>query len=392
MGRNALLVALGVDSFGTGVFLPVTVLYLTFVIGLDLPTAGLVGAAATAVGLLVPPLAGHLVDRWGPRTVLVTAQLVQAAGAGMYLVATSVPEAFLAAALLAMGQRGFYCSVFVLIADLSAETSKDRPFALAGVTMSVCFGLGAGVAGLLTGAEGDWPYRLVAAGNAVSFLVCAAILLRFVRPAPHTPSERGDGAFRQLLGDRPYLGLILVNFAFALAVDLFVLGVPVYLRLVLGAPAWMIGAVIVTSTVFRLCFQVATVDRLRNVPRTTALAGAGLLWITWALATAAALWVPAPWNLAYLLVITLVHCVANLVHAPTSTALAEASAPPGARGRYVASFQYSFGVSNVVAPAVISLTAVHPVLPWLVLAAVLTAATAALPVLGRTLPAVAVHR
>ncbi|GAA2814216.1 MFS transporter [Crossiella cryophila] len=391
MGRNALLVALGVDSFGTGVFLPISVLYLTFVIGVDLPTAGIVGAAATAVGLFVPPLAGHLVDRWGPRAVLVTAQFVQAAGAVLYLVATSVPEAFLAAALLAAGQRGFYCSVFVLIADLSAEIAKDKPFALAGVTMSVCFGAGAGVAGLLIG-QGDWAYRLVAAGNAISFLVCAAILLRFVRPVAHRPSEPGDGGFRSLLRDRPYLGLILVNFAFALAVDLFVLGIPVYLRLVLGAPAWTVGAVVVVSTVFRLFFQVPVVHWLREVPRTTALLGAGVLWIGWALATAAALLVPAPWQLPYLLVITLVCCLAALVHAPTSTALAEAAAPPGARGRYVAAFQYSFGASNVAAPAVIGLTAFGPAIPWLLLAGVLALATAALPWLGRSLPMAAVRR
>ncbi|MBP2471418.1 MFS family permease [Crossiella equi] len=391
-GSRALLLALGIDSVGNGIFLPVSVLYLTAVIGLDVPTAGVVSAAAIALGLLVPPFAGQLVDRWGPHRVLVLAQFVQAAGAALYLVATTVPEAALAASLLAIGQRGFYCSVFVLIADVAAEGAKDKPFALAGLTQSVCFGAGAAVAGLLVGTDGVWAYRLVAGLNVVSFLACAVILLRFVRPPHHQPSTPEHGGYRRLLTDWPFVGLIAVNFCFAVAVDMAVVGVPVHITHALAAPAWLIGVVVGLVTMLRLAFQVPVVQRIGHLPRTTALLGAGGLMISWALALAFAVLLPPVWAAAWVVLVTTLYAFGAAVHAPLSNALADASAPPENRGRYLAVFQYSFGLSNVVAPALLALTAYGAATPWLVLAVLMALGSAALPVLGRTLPKVAVHR
>src|SRR5580698_10172303 len=83
----ALLTALGVDNFGSGLFLPLTIVYVTRVAGLSLGTAGTVVALGTLAGLAVPPVAGRLVDRVGPRPVVISSQLLQALGASTYLVA-----------------------------------------------------------------------------------------------------------------------------------------------------------------------------------------------------------------------------------------------------------------------------------------------------------------
>jgi MFS family permease len=85
--RIALLTALGVDNFGSGLFLPVVLLYVTRVVGLRLAVAGTVVAVGTVAGLAVPPVAGRLVDRTGPRRVVIAAELVQALGAVTYLAA-----------------------------------------------------------------------------------------------------------------------------------------------------------------------------------------------------------------------------------------------------------------------------------------------------------------
>ena len=85
--RVALLTALGVDNFGSGLFLPVVLLYVTRVVGLPLAAAGTVVALGTVAGLAVPPAAGRLVDRIGPRRIVICAELLQALGAVTYLVA-----------------------------------------------------------------------------------------------------------------------------------------------------------------------------------------------------------------------------------------------------------------------------------------------------------------
>src|SRR5258708_34908756 len=59
MTRNRLasLTALGVDNFGSGLFLPVALLYVTRIVRLPLATAGTVIALETMAGLGRPPLA-----------------------------------------------------------------------------------------------------------------------------------------------------------------------------------------------------------------------------------------------------------------------------------------------------------------------------------------------
>ncbi|WP_325050320.1 hypothetical protein [Amycolatopsis panacis] len=55
--------------------------YLTQVVGLSLTTASAAVTVGTLSGLLVPPLAGRLVERVGARATVIVAQLLQAAGA-----------------------------------------------------------------------------------------------------------------------------------------------------------------------------------------------------------------------------------------------------------------------------------------------------------------------
>jgi len=47
---------------------------------------------------------------------------------------------FVAAGLMAIGAQLFYCSVFVLIADVSTDEAKERPFAVVGMVRAAASG------------------------------------------------------------------------------------------------------------------------------------------------------------------------------------------------------------------------------------------------------------
>ena len=104
--RAALLTALGVDNFGSGLFLPVALVYVTKVVGLSLATAGTVVALGTVAGLAVPPVAGRLVDRAGSRRVVIGAELLQALGLLAYLAARGTAAVAVAAGTGAAGRAG----------------------------------------------------------------------------------------------------------------------------------------------------------------------------------------------------------------------------------------------------------------------------------------------
>ena len=83
----------------------------------------------------------------------------------------------------------------------------------------------------------------------------------------------------------------------------------------------------------------------------------------------------------------MILAAAGLLFYSRANALAEATAPRPARGRYLAAFQYAFTVPGVIAPAAVALFSVAVWLPWLVVGTCAGLAVAALRWLAGHLPA-----
>lgn len=387
--RVALLAALGIDNFGSGLFLPVVLLYVTRVVGLPLAAAGTVVAAGTVAGLAVPPTAGRMVDRVGPRRIVICAELLQALGAVTYLAARGTATVVAAAILLASGQQLFYSSLFALIADVAGDVPRDRPFAVAAMVRSACFGLGGLAAAALLSWAGAGGYRVAVIVDAGSFAVCALLLGLAVRvPRPGRHSARAAGATPGgPLSDRPFLALIVVTGLVALPLDFYLSGMSVYVLGELHAEPWLPGTALALYTGLNSAGGTAVLWATRRLRRTTAMAWGAALCVAWCGVSVAAVAMPGPWRAADLLAGTVLLAAAGLAFGARVNALAEAAAPAGARGRYLAAFQYSFTVPGVMAPAVVALFSVAVWLPWLLVGAAAGLAVLALRWLAGQLPA-----
>ncbi|UOX87425.1 MFS transporter [Amycolatopsis sp. FBCC-B4732] len=386
--RVALLCALGIDNFGSGLFLPLALVYVTQVVGVPLAVAGTAVTLGTIGGLVVPPLAGRLVDRVGPRTVVIGAQLLQAAGTGAYLIADGPGPVVVAAVLLATGQQLFYSSLFVLIADVAGDVQKDRPFAEVGMVRAGCFGLGGLVAGALLTWAGTSGYRVALALDALTFFAAALVLVFFVRLA--RPVARPAEQPVRVLRNRPYLALILFSGLFGLSLDFFLIGMPVFVLDRLHGPVWLPGAILALLTVLTSVGGTIALRLTARLTRLAAMRAGSALFAAWCLVSLGVLLVPDGWQVVYLLASTLVFAAGDLVFGPRSGALAEAAAPPVARGRYLAAYQYAFAVAQVIAPVVVALFSVADWLPWVLVGTCAGLAVAGLGTLGSRLPASAV--
>ncbi|GGM86988.1 MFS transporter [Dactylosporangium sucinum] len=395
-GTVPLVVALAVDMIGSGLFMPISLLYFTAVTHIPLTTVGLLMSAATLATLPLPVLIGYLADRWNPRDLVLVAQVLQAAGFAMYRWVDG-PIAILAVVVVvAVGQRVFWSSFFTLVAGLAEPGEErrlnDQRFALVGMVQAAGTGLGALVGGLVLVDASVSTYRLVALANAVSFAVSALLLTlvpRGARRAPQdAPQAASGGGYRVLLRDRPYLLLIAANTVFALCSVMVGIAVPVYI--IEGAPSlkWLIGPLLAVNTLLLATGQGLVVRWARPLSRVRAMVVAGVLWLLWSVAFAAALQVPAVVLLPYLLISMVFYAGAELLHAPISNALAAAAAPEHVRGRYLAVFQYCFTIANIVAPTFFTVLYAHgAALPWIVLGALTAVATAAMFLLEKRLPA-----
>jgi MFS family permease len=379
------LTALAIDNVGSGLFLPLSLLYATRVVGLDVGVAGGVVAAATALGFAMPPVAARLTHRFGPRFVVVVAQVVQCAGALAYLLAGGTFGVLVAAGLMAAGTQLFYCSVFVLIADVSRDEAKERPFALVGMVRGAAFGLGALIAAAVLTLDSDSALRLLVACDAVTFVVAAAVLAGFVvseAPAAHASVAVGP---LTVLRDRGYLALMASTCLVALTMDVALLGAPVFLLDVLDGPAWLPGMLLAGGTVLSSLYGVTMVNALRGHRRTRSLQAGAVVFAVWAVLTMMMLWLPQGWLVPYACATWVVMVVGTKIFYPISGALSEALPPRHDRSGYMATYQYAFTTAQVLGPAVVALLAVAEWLPWAVVAASALAAVAVLDRLGRTI-------
>ena len=421
-GRPSFVAVLAIDSLGTGLFLPVSLLYFTQVSRIPLGTVGWCLSAANLLTLGLPLVVGFVVERMGSRRVVAVGLALQGIGFLGYLLVHDAPVLFAAALVVAIGQRTFWSSLFTLVADLSGPDERDRWYGLVGAAQAAGVGLGGIVAAGLLASTGTAAYRLVVLGNGVTFLLATLVLLVRVPDGEHTGAgggasvsddeaevdgdeagvdgEAGEGAAgagartagdalarRRLSRDRPYLVLIAINTVPALCATLLSVGLPVFVTEALHGPEWVIGVLFGMCTAILALAQTTVVRLVGRMRRTRILAASSAAYVLWAALLVLALAVPEAWVVPSLFVLTLAFTAAELLHAPTSSSLAAAASPPGSRGRYLSAFQLSFAVANVMAPALFAqLFAVRPAAPWIAVAGLAAVAGISMLWLERHLP------
>jgi MFS family permease len=383
-----LLAALAVDNLGTGLFLPLPILYATREVGLSVGAAGAAVAAGTVAGFAIPPLAGRLTHRRGPRFAVVAALWTQGVGAAGYLVAGGVAGVVVAAVLMAAGSQTFYCSMSLLVADLNPdENAKETPFAVVAMVRSAAFGLGNLAAARLLATAGDGALRLLVAVDAATFAVAALVVVAFVpvvRVAHGVPAAAGPLG---VLRDGPYRTLILATFLLAIPLDFALVGMPVFAIDVLGGPGWLPGALLACLAVLSSVLGVRVVRALRGRRRTSSLRLCGWLYAGWSVASIGMVWLLAAWLVPFAFAVWLLMVAANKVFFPVAAALSEALPPRQDRAAYLATFQYAFTTAGVVAPALVALFEVSAWLPWTVVAAAAAGGVAVPRRLSTALPA-----
>lgn len=391
----AIPVALGVDALGTGLYLPLSMVYFLAVTDLSEARVGLLMTAATASALLLPLLVGRVVDRVGPRPVVIVGQLLQAGGFLVYLAVDGAASLFVAALVEAAGLRVYWSSVFALIAEQSDDRARDQWFARTAMIRAAGTGAGTVLAGVLLGLASQDAYRGMILANALSFVLAAGAVAFFVRSRPR-PGDGDGGAgkpadgVRHLLRNRAYLLLIGVNVLFNICTVLLAVATPVYVVRGLDAPGWAVGAFLALTTA---AVATSTAEVTRRIRRRTSRGGAmawgGVAWAGWCGALALAVLLPrGPVLVGYLALVMLLWAAAEMLHGPASNALSADAAPEGSRGTYLAAFQYSFATADMVTPGLFGLLySVERVLPWVVVGCLALAASVAVRPLERRLSA-----
>lgn len=369
------MLAMVVDATGSGMYLPLSLLYFHQVTGLPLVQVGAIMTAAALIGLMSNPITGVLVDRYGARTVVIGGYLVRAAGFAAYpLVHTPVPM-LLAVAVVALGDVSFPPSIQSFVAEIAKGADRDRLLAAQRSLRNAGLGAGGLIASTALGGWGsETAYRAIVLSSGAAFLVAAA----FIRTIPTSRAAGrsvaiipGGGGYRLVVRNRPFLGLTLVNVPTAFGYMVLSVSLPVYITQELNASSSLVGVLYAVNTVGIAALQIPVTRMLTRYRRTRAAALGGAVFSLSFLSFAALGVVSTGTTLLVgVFAATALFTLGELMHGATASALVASAAPEATRGRHLAVYQLSWAIPTALAPAVLTaLLALSATGMWLVLAA-----------------------
>ncbi|WP_314219544.1 MDR family MFS transporter [Streptomyces zaehneri] len=396
-GRGPLIVAQVVDALGTGLFLPFAVVYFHAAKGISLTTVGVMLSVAALLSLPAGPLAGPMVDRVGPRRVVIASNLIRVLTFTGY-VFTDVPWQLVVLVTVTLwGESQFRPAAAALVAQVADGGQRARWYAMERALRNVGIGVGGLLGSALVGWGGTSGYTAVVVLNAVSFLAAAGLVAAWRRPAVPDPSGAHlcgadpaprRGGYREVLADRAFRGVLVTVCVFALCDLALTVLLSAYVIEARGLPAWQPGTLFAINTVLVVLGQTAVARAVERYRRPRVLQAAAVLWtVSFALFAV----VPGEHTgIAFgaLALGMVVFTAAELLQAPTSSALTVAMAAERVRGRYLGLEELMWGLARVLAPTLFTwLLARGPGLPWLALGLCCLAAVAVLHRLGRVLSA-----
>jgi len=342
------------NAFGNGAANPFLLLYLHEVRGIPLAVAGLASAVAAASALAASLASGALADRIGGRLTLVFGLALSTAAFALYPLVREGWHAVVLAGLGGAGVGTWLTGQSALLAKLVGPEQRPLAFAQQRVFANVGLGLGGAAGGLLVTTSDPETFTALFLLNAATFLVFAAFVLRIDEPAQPGRAARASGSYRVALRDRPFLGLLAVNFVFvAAAVSLFVGLFPVYAKQEAGVDEDAIGLLFLFNSVLIVAAQVRVAAAQAGRRRMSALARMGVLFAAaWLLVLAAGLVAgdaaPLVVLIAAVVAFSLAECLYDSVQGPLTADLA----PNELTGRYMALSGFSWQLGFIVGPAV----------------------------------------
>lgn len=374
-----LVIATLISRVGRGVFLTVTVLYFTLIVGLAAHEVAIVLAAASAAGVLSSLAGGWLADRMSARRLLIALSTLDGIGLICYVFAGDFVTALIIAVLVGTVEQASNSTRMAILARAFESESRVHARAVLRTVTNVSIAVGSGIGALALVAGTAEAYRWIIVGAGFMYLLGVTQLVRLPasvdapsRPlsAPVTTKTGSTGAAASARSERRalrahspwrdprYLALTALSAIFGMQFGVGELGVPLWIAHETSAPDVLVAAVLILNTVIVVIFQVplskGTHD-LRRAGRVSAIAA-------WLMAGACLVYASAAgagvgFAIAIILVAALAHAFAEVLSQAGGWGLSFELADPVRAGTYQGVFAMGYSVGALAAPLVVTSTA-----------------------------------
>jgi MFS family permease len=275
------------NSLGSGLTLPILIIYLNQVRGFSLTAASLILSWMAITGLAFSPISGHLVDKFGPRRIMLIAILIEAVAMFSWSFVDTVSDALLVGTLSSLGNAAIWPTQTTMMARMVSEDFRPKFFGLQFMMLNLGLGLGGVVSSFIVEINDPASFTRLFALDAVTYLVFFGFILTLRGtggPLKKTQMEiENDGGYRQLIADRSFMRLsaaklLLLTFGYA-SLDA---GLPTLLTLYGDLSVKALGPIWAVNTGVIVLGQIFVINRLDGRSRVRLMFGISLIWsVAW---------------------------------------------------------------------------------------------------------------
>jgi Major Facilitator Superfamily len=375
--QRKLLAASFADALGTGLFLPLSVIYLTRIVGLSPARVGLGLTIAGVVAIAASPLSGALLGRFDARKVVLGCFAASACGFLAYIAVGSFASFLGVAIVIQFASRMDRPAKTVLTLGLTPRPRQVDALARQSSLRNLGYGLGGLLAALALLVHGKTPFVVLLAANAGSYALASLLVLRLPAALPPERAEGDEHGYAEVIRDRPYMRLALLNVIMALNDSLLLVAMPLWIVTRTRAPLSLTGLLFALNTILVVLFQVRTTRNMAargGIARGYRTAAVSFVVACGAFALAAG----EPTIVATVLLVFAISALpsAELVASAGEWFLSVQLAPTRLSAPYISVFKMSMAVQQAVGPALVTAVLVGwGRLGWLAFALLLTAGT-----------------
>ena len=344
-------------ALGNGLTMPLLVVYLGQVRGLGTTTAGLLVAGYAVVALVCAAPIGSLVDRLGPRPVLMTGLGIKAIGVVVLSQAASLPLAIIAVTVMAIGDASSWAPQSALLGRITPPADRQRVFGMQFMLLNLGLGIGGLISAVIANVERPQTFTTLYCIDAATFLVyigCLASMRREgVGPVDQARSTHERGSYRLVFGDRALRRLALgATLLLTAGYGSLEVGLATYLTVLGDLSVGNLAVVYAVNTGVVVLAQLFIIDRIQGRSRTRLAALVGLLWGGSWIIIGASIDLPLVGSVVLACIGAGVFALGETVWSPVGPAIVNDLAPEHMRGRYNAVASWTWGLAGSVGPAV----------------------------------------
>lgn len=380
-----------INTLGRGVFLTLTVLYLTVVANLSPGEIAIASTSGAVVGMGASYVGGWLADRLSARRLVVVLGIVDAIVSFCYVFVDSLLLAIIIGCLTFAAGSGMHTAHSAIIARAFEGAGRIRARAVLRTVTNVGIAIGSGVAALALVIDTPEAYRILLGGAALVSLVSMPLLLRLpARVDAGHGSSAESAATKPVRGRSPwrdprYLAFVGLTAAFGIQFSVFEYGVPLWIEHHTDAPLVLVSVLLILNTVIVTALTVALskgTEDPRRAGRVFLIGGVlmAAACVVYALAAGAPVWIAV----VVLVIAAAGHAFAEVLTQAAGWGLSFELADPRSAGAYQGLIGMGWGVIAAVGPPLIAITALQSgMLGWGILAAMFLLSAVGVNVIAR---------